>query len=81
MNTNNKYISRSLWLAAFLLTTLVTGCNSSNSSAPVSVVPSVTETSPVDTAMAVALNSKVTATFSEAMDATTIDTVSFTGTS
>ncbi|HEY9052128.1 MAG TPA: ice-binding family protein [Gammaproteobacteria bacterium] len=80
MNTNNKYISRSLWLAAFLLTTLVTGCNSSNSSAPVSVVPSVTETSPIDTAIAVALNSKVTATFSEAMDATTIDTVSFTGT-
>ena len=36
------------------------------------------ENSPVDSALAVALNSKVTATFSEAMDAATIDTLSFT---
>ena len=40
-------------------------------------VPKVTETTPADIALAVALNSKVTVTISEAMDATTMDTTSF----
>lgn len=77
MNTNNKYIGRSLWLAALLLATLtlVSGCFHDSSSG---AVPTVIATSPADTATAVALNSKVLATFSEAMDATTLDTVSFT---
>lgn len=79
MNTNHKYAGRSLWLAALLLTTFITGCSSNNGTAPVAAAaPSVTENSPADSTTAVALNSKVTATFSEAMDATTIDTVSFT---
>ncbi len=76
MNTNNKYTGRGLWLAALLLTTLVAGCNSSSSTS--STVPTVTEIGPADTATVVALNSKVVATFSETMDATTIDTTSFT---
>ncbi len=76
MNTINKYTGRVLWLAALLLTVLVAGCNSNSSTS--STVPTVTETGPADTVTAVALNSKVVATFSEAMDATTIDTTSFT---
>jgi hypothetical protein len=79
MNTNNKYAGRSLWLAALLLTSFITGCSSNNSDAPVAAAaPTVTENSPADSALAVALNSKVTTTFSEAMGGTTIDTTSFT---
>jgi hypothetical protein len=82
MNTTNKYTRRILWLAALLLTTLVTGCSNGGGGGGGDggggTVPTVTETSPADTAIAVARNSKVTATFSEAMDDTTIDTMSFT---
>lgn len=81
MNTNYKFTGRSLGLAALMLATLVSGCSSSNSAAPAAVAsakPTVTETAPADTNISVALNSKVTATFSESMDATTIDTLSFT---
>lgn len=42
------------------------------------VPPTVTLTSPIDTAVAVALNRSINATFSEAMDQATITTVSFT---
>ena len=77
MNTKNKYTGRILWLAALLLATLMSGCSSSSSSGG-GTVPTVTETGPADTATSVALNSKVVATFSEAMNATTIDTTSFT---
>jgi hypothetical protein len=76
MTTNNKYTGRVVWLAALLLATLMTGCSSSSGGS--GTVPTVTETGPADTATAVALNSKVVATFSVAMDATTIDTTSFT---
>lgn len=76
MNLNNRYTSRSLWLATLLIAGLMAGCSSNNNSD--TSVPTVAETSPADTAVAVALNSKVTATFSEAMDATTINTQSFT---
>lgn len=40
--------------------------------------PTVTLTSPSDTALAVAINSSISATFSETMDQTTISTTSFT---
>jgi len=76
MNTINKYTGRSLWLAVLLLTSLLTGCFHNNDSS--STVPAVTATSPADNDAAVALNNKVFATFSETMDATTIDTTSFT---
>jgi hypothetical protein len=82
MNANNRYTGRFLWLAALLLATLVSGCHSSSNSSTAPVVtgtsPTVTETHPADTVTAVALNSKVTATFSEAMDDATLDTLSFT---
>jgi len=62
-----------------MLTALVTGCNSSNdsSSSANSSGPTVIATSPADNAKAAPLNHKVIATFSEAMDSTTIDTQSF----
>ena len=74
MHKFNKYSGRGLWLAALLLTTLVAGC--SDNYAP--AAPTVIETSSADSIVAVALNSKVTATFSEAMDASTINSSSFT---
>lgn len=74
MNIHNRYTGRSLWLAVLLLTAFITGCNNNGSG----TAPAVIATSPADTTLAVALNNKVVATFSEAMDATTIDTVSFT---
>lgn len=48
----NKYNGRGLWLAALLLTSLITGCNSSDSRTPVTAAkPSVTDTSRVNTAI------------------------------
>lgn len=83
MNTKNKYSARSLWPVGLLLATLVSGCNSSSGESttpppPAGTVPTVIATSPADADTAIAINSKVTATFSEAMDAITIDTISFT---
>ncbi len=79
MNTNNKYTGRVLCLVALLLTNLITGCDNNNIATPeAAAAPTVIETSSANTILAVALNSKVTETFSEAMDANTIDTTSFT---
>jgi len=85
MNTSNEYTGRSLWLAASLLPFLMVGCNSSNDEIlgggdPVmnGVAPTVVSTTPLDAADNVAINNLVTATFSEGMDDTTIDSLSFT---
>jgi hypothetical protein len=80
MNTINRCTGRGLWLAATLFATLATGCGSNNGSNGNSndARPTVTATNPADTDTTVALNNKLTATFSEAMDSSTIDTVSFT---
>ncbi len=75
MNRCKKYTKRSLWLTALLLTTFAAGCNGNSSS---DSAPTVTDATPADTPIAVALNNKVVATFSEAMDTSTIDTTSFT---
>lgn len=83
MNKLNKYSSKSLWLAVIMFATFVAGCDNSNSPAPV-VVPidpaalTVISTNPADLATAVAINQKIVVTFSEAMNDTTIDTLSFT---
>lgn len=82
MNTSKKYTDRSVWLGAFLLPMLMAGCDSDSSSnnytSSTSSAPTVTETNPADTAIAVPLNNKVAATFSKEMKASTIDNVSFT---
>ena len=81
MNMINKYTGRNLWLAALMLV-LVTGCGGSDSSdgggGGGGTVPTVIAASPTDTAINVAPNHKILATFSTAMDSTTIDTTSFT---
>lgn len=85
MNITNKYRSRTLWFTACLLAAFVTGCSSDDSTitttADDTVDPaalSVVSTNPADAATAVATNQKITATFSEAMDSTTLDGASFT---
>jgi hypothetical protein len=80
LNIKKHYLKRTLWVSSILLTGLVTGCNSSNdSSSPEIIDPefTVTATSPADKAAAAPLNHKVIAAFSEAVDASTIDKVSF----
>ncbi len=76
MNIIKKYTGKSLWLAGLMLTTLMAGCSGGGGSS--STVPTVVETTPASSATGVALNSKVTATFSEAMDESTITPESFT---
>ncbi|WP_019556454.1 ice-binding family protein [Thiomicrorhabdus arctica] len=82
MNMIKKYTGRSLWLAGLMLTTLIAGCSSGSGTSTTTTttttsVPTVIETTPVDLATGVALNSNVIVSFSEAMDATTITTDSF----
>jgi len=79
MQTKNNFTGRSLWLAALLLIPLVTACGGGGGGGTgTGPVPTVLDTNPVDTAIAVPLNASVTATFSGAMNSSTIDTSSFT---
>lgn len=80
MNTIFKKCSRTLGFAALLVAALVvSGClDSGGSSSASTTVPTVTETNPADTAIAVSLNRKVIAIFSGAMDASTINSLNFT---
>lgn len=74
-----KHVSY-LWLIALLLTALVTGC-SDNMGGGISsdtTAPAVTSTDAADGAQGVAIESIITATFSEVMNPATITTVSFT---
>jgi hypothetical protein len=79
LHTNTNYITRTLCLASILLTGLLAGCNSSSNSSSddSSLVPTVIATTPAESDTDVAINHKAVATFSEAMDSTTIDTLSF----
>lgn len=82
MNIINKYCSRPLWFTAILLTAFVTGCESNNDTSTTATANpaalTVISTNPADAATAVATNQKITATFSESMNAATLDGVSFT---
>lgn len=80
MQTTNPFFSRTFGFTALLLAALGAGCDSDNKSsvAVVLATPTVTGTYPADDATAVAVNSNITATFSGAMKAATIDAVSFT---
>ncbi len=62
-------------LASNFIWTFATGAGTDTSA------PTVTSTNPVDTATLVATNNKITATFNEGMDSTTINPLSFTLTS
>lgn len=72
LHTNKHFIKRTLWISSILLTALVTGCNSSSNSES-----TVIANYPADGEKAAPLNHKVVATFSEAMDGTTVDRQSF----
>lgn len=77
-NKQNAYL-----LFALLLTVFAAGCSSGGGDSTAAIVtdttaPTVTLTLPANVATDVALNSKVTATFSENMTATTISGTSFT---
>ncbi|HEY7865337.1 MAG TPA: Ig-like domain-containing protein, partial [Psychromonas sp.] len=77
MNTNKHYLKRTLWISSIMLTGLIAGCNSGSDSSTENSGSTVISTNPADGDKAAPLNHKVIATFSEAMDATTIDTQSF----
>jgi hypothetical protein len=64
-----------LWLAAFVLVALVTGCGREQT--PI-LAPAVITTTPINGATGVPVSQVVTATFNEVMDATTISISTFT---
>jgi hypothetical protein len=64
-----------IWISAFLLALVMTACGRERTGF---VVPTVTSTTPANLATGVPLAQIVTATFSEAMNPTTINTVTFT---
>lgn len=76
-----------MWFMALLLAALTAGCGGSGGASPIlgagtaGIAPTVTATVPLaktPIVTGVAINSKITATFSKAMDATTISTSTFT---
>ena len=80
MNTTHTKISRSLWLTTLLMSTLLFGCRNNDDTPPapeplppVVTIPTVTSVTPVDMATQVLINTSVSANFSEAMDAATIN--------
>ncbi|MFO7602984.1 MAG: ice-binding family protein [Gammaproteobacteria bacterium] len=82
MNIMKKYCSLPLGFTVLLLAAFINGCSSdSGTSTAVTTNPAaltVTSTNPADDATTVATNQKITATFSESMESTSLDGVSFT---
>ncbi len=81
-NGINNQGNRKMWGVILLSVIFVSGCtgsgnNSADSAADLSV-PSVSATNPDDAATGVAMNEKITATFSKGMDADTITSTTFT---
>lgn len=80
---NNNTGTSKMWWMAFLSAALISGCggggnNNGVANAPDGTVPTVRSTNPGDAATAVAINRKITATFSEPMDAATMTGTTFT---
>ena len=78
MRTVKNY---SRWLIPLLLVISMAGCWENRvgiTSPPVVTTPTVSSTDPASGAAGVAFNQKIAATFSEAMDSSTITTASFT---
>ena len=72
-----------MWWAAFLSAAFLSGCGDSDNvnvggTTPDASVPTVSSTNPGDAAADVAINRKITATFSEPMDAATMTAATFT---
>ena len=78
MRTLKNY---SRWLMPLLLVITMAGCWENRvgiTSPPVITTPTVSSTNPANVATGVAFNQKIAATFSEAMDSSTITTATFT---
>ena len=81
MKTFNKNSNKVLWFTAILFGTLLTGCSDNNdavSPPAITAAPTVIAVIPGNTATAVPINNNISVAFSEAMDAATINTLSFT---
>ena len=78
---NFKIITQPLnWLVAFLLVAFVAGCSGGGNGSRIAdtTAPTVTSTAPADLAPSIAINTNITATFSEAMNPSTINSTTFT---
>ena len=64
------------WFVAIVLTALIAGCGSGGTAD--GSAPTITLTAPLDAATGVSLNTNITATFSEALQASSITTTTFT---
>ena len=84
MNTINKTISLRLWLTILFMSTALFGCKYGDDNysplptPPVATVPTVLSVTPLQTATQVLISTNVSATFSETMDAATLNDQSFT---
>lgn len=82
MNRFKRYSKQLVWFfSALLLAALVAGCghnDSNNSNSGGTVAPMVTSTTPPNALTPVPTNRMIVATFSEAMDSTTITETTFT---
>ncbi len=78
MNKMRKYFK--VWFIPLMLVIIMAGCEDRNAILypPAVSTPTVSATNPVDLTIDVPLNQKITATFSEAMDSSTITSASFT---
>ena len=81
-----QLFNKKLWLLAVPLAMFMAGCSGGNDNGvgggggapPDTTAPTVSSTIPADLATGVAINGNITANFSEAMDAATITTTTFT---
>ena len=81
-----QLFNKKMWLLAVPLALFMAGCNGGNDKGagggggapPDTTAPTVSSTIPADLATGVAINRNITANFSEAMDAATITTTTFT---
>jgi hypothetical protein len=81
MNNFKVFTQPFNWFMAFLLVAFVSGCGGGSGNGTVSAditAPTVISTAPVNLAPSIAINTNVTATFSEAMNPSTINSTTFT---
>ena len=82
MNTLRSFIKPLRWFIALPLAALVVGCGGDGApgigTTHNTTAPTVTTATPADHATGVAINRDITATFSEAMDGTTLTNTTFT---
>jgi hypothetical protein len=81
MNNFKVFTQPFNWFMGFLLVAFMSGCNGSSGNGSVIAditAPTVISIAPADLASSIAINTNITATFSEAMNASTINSTTFT---